>query len=113
MTVMAEHDATIQRMSALLIANDRRVGISRYRKQIALLSYSQGRAIVCGILEQPTAPMTSARIGLLLGSIRRVGVSKASKWIKEAGIVSADRKVGELTDRQRMALAAAIRKGCE
>jgi hypothetical protein len=48
-------------------------------------------------------------IGRLLTSITKVGEEGMTKFLRHAGIFSTTRRVGNLTPRQRRALAAALR----
>jgi hypothetical protein len=97
--------ATDQRTDALLRANEIRSKCSVYKREIAALPADVGTWRVMELLEEPvTGPLGSIRTITLLMSIRRLGNQKARNLLSRAGVVSGDRRLSELTARQREAL---------
>ena len=96
-----------QAMNALAKGNEIRVGMADIRKGIRTLSTSAGCEYVAGLLSEPEPGSVAGAfpIGRLLGTIRRVGSTKAQMWCAGADIRSLDRRVDALTDRQKTLLA--------
>jgi hypothetical protein len=100
-----------QRHQALMVANERRTAIADQRRLIASLPQQDGLELVSDLLAYPTAAVAAMPVGRLLLAIRKVGVSTVGTWLSIASVRSADRRVDQLTERQRMALSSAVRKG--
>lgn len=98
-----------QRDQALEKANAVRFAIVRVRANVGALNSREGRDLVALLLEHPSGVVPSMRVGTLLTAIHRVGRQKSASWLLAAGGRSADRKVRDLTERQRFALAAILR----
>jgi hypothetical protein len=109
----AQHaiDAAYQRHMALMVANERRTAIADQRRLIASLPQQDGLELVSDLLAYPTAAVAAMPVGRLLLAVRKVGVSTVGTWLSIASVRSADRRVDQLTERQRMALSSAVRKG--
>lgn len=103
---------TEQRLTNLKRANEIRVGHANIRRYISTLTRRDGEQLVCDMLANPTGMVPSMRIDSLLLSINRVGKHILGRWINRAEVRS-NRRVDELTERQRLALVAAIQKGWE
>jgi hypothetical protein len=98
-----------QRREALLKANAIRVGMSVVKRDIGKLSRVDGQVRAAELLENPTPLVMSMQVGHLVASIERVGYTKMLRLVTLVGIRSSDRHVGELSERQRYALAALLR----
>jgi hypothetical protein len=98
-----------QRHMALEIANRRRMSMATQRREIGAMSRLDGRDRVASLLVDPSLEIVAMPVGRLLLSIHRVGVKKVGWWLNLAEIRSADRRVGELTDRQRLSLVDILR----
>lgn len=101
---------TPQWQQALTRANNTRFATSAYRRHIATLSREDGSVAVAELLEgDPPADLASIPIGRLLTTIMSIGHRNLAMLLRHAGIMSAQRRVRELTPRQRLALAYALR----
>lgn len=100
-----------QSLAALQNANDKRSAMLAARHQIASLRLMEGRLLVADFLvcdvESPGAESTP--VWRLLNAIRGFGPYKAERALIRAGIISGDKRVRDLTNRQRVALAEQLR----
>jgi hypothetical protein len=96
-----------QRMSALSLANEVRFAHAQARHQIASLPPHASREAAAQVLESDPSceGMTVYR---LLTACRRLGPAKAHNLCARAG-VPGTKALGDLTDRQRDALASRLR----
>ena len=99
-----------QCMEALAVANAIRMSNARLRREIAALDYEAGAAKVIAVLDEPSGPVGSIKVGMLLRCIHGVGELKMAQLLRHAGIFSVTRRVGTLTPRQRRALAQVLRE---
>lgn len=102
---------SVQSMQALGIAEERRMAMAMIKKNVAALDYHEGCELVSDLLLYPTGHVPAMRVAHLLGAIRRVGPRGAQGWLSRVDIRSHDRRVSELSERQRLALSSAVRKG--
>ena len=98
-----------QRMAALRMANDVRLTNARVRRQVGMLGQRDGMLAVADLLERLDPSASAMPISRLLRSVHRLGDRKARRLLNHAGIVSGDRRVDQLTVRQRACLATALR----
>jgi hypothetical protein len=108
---MTIEEQTRQRQGALHAANARRMAISEYKKHIATYPIDEGRVIVADFLVESDTwgELGGIRVGQLLMAISKIGHEKARWYVKAAGIWSGDRRVMDLTERQRYALSCLLR----
>jgi hypothetical protein len=97
-------------MQALREANERRFAYSKIKATIAALPAENGRATVANHLRLPNDTVAGMRLDYLLLAIHRMGRAVMVRVLAGAaaelgGPVRENRRVGELTDRQRNALA--------
>lgn len=109
MTTLSEPRLAQQRLERLARANVVRIANKDLKNSIRSLSYHDGLRHVAGLLEEPPPGVESVQVGALLRSIRLVKHAKTERWCGVAGIRSTSRTVGELTVRQRTALAGVLR----
>jgi len=98
-----------QRTQALEKANRVRLQNSRLKKDLRDAPPTQSRRMAAFIIEATQEPDPSARIPVvtLLRSINRAGDSRAYRWLGTARIAQS-RRLGNLSLRQREALAALL-----
>jgi hypothetical protein len=99
-----------QRRQALAIANSTRTGIARFRSDTRALPRPQARDAVINVLLEPGPLLGAMHVRHLLLTIHQVGHAHADAWLKRAGVVSGDRKIRQLTVRQRESLADRVRE---
>lgn len=80
----------------------------RVLREIEAADKPAAKAMVCRMLDGPAPEIAGVRVGRLLRSIPRFGRGRTAGMLRHAGIVSADRYVGDLTARQRRMLAEAV-----
>ncbi len=100
---------TEQRLDALQHANHVRTANSRLRTDIRGRSQPDGMLYVADLLTNPVGAVQSMPVGRLLATIRHFGVVRATQVCTYAGVVSMDRRVGQLTERQRDMVAGVLR----
>ena len=104
---------TANRAEALERANVVRLGMTDVRRRLAAMNATAGMRRAAEWLTKRQAPAHFDRmpVGRMLRAIRRVGDSRSLALLHDAGMTSrvAEKRVGELTARQRHALAAALR----
>lgn len=93
-----------QRMIALDRANQIRAGNAETRARLKKMDGALGAYLVAELLEDMTSTIQALPVSRLLNSIRGVGPGKMEWFCRRAGC-SLDRKVRDLTDRQRELLA--------
>jgi hypothetical protein len=97
-----------QAMAALDRANAVRVARAELKRSIGSLSPRAAAARLTEILEDPDDVARRMSVGTLLSSAKLIGPSKIAVLLRHAAIVSPDRRVGELTERQRRGLILAL-----
>lgn len=102
-------DPVAQRDAAMALANQIRSAMKNIKGEIKPLSHRDGCARVAEFLIDPEEPAAAIRVRALLRAIRLMGNTKADNLLWQAGIANGDKRVRELTDRQRVALADHLR----
>lgn len=97
-----------QRIAALARANEVRLRNVAVKRQIASLSTTAGREQAARLLTDGGAETLT--VEALLLSVRRLGPERCRQILRRLN-VSGGRRIGRLTDRERMRLAAALRAG--
>lgn len=101
-----------QRMGALKRAQEIRLEMADKKRRIRQLSAADGAVAVADLLADPGV-VGAMPVGRLLLSVRRLGIGRAQRLCDRAGIRSVDRRVGQLTRRQRDCLAKSLRLGAK
>lgn len=87
----------------------------RLRGEICGLSYAEGLALAADMLDAPSGEVGTMRTDVLLAAIRQWGNGRGGRdfltdqTLALVGVHRARVRVGELTDRQRHALATRLR----
>lgn len=97
-----------QQQEALARANTIRLAQAAFRREVAAMPRLEGMGVVAAALEDPDETVGRMRLLPLLGAVRGVTPGLADGVAAHAGVVG-DRRVGELTERQRRVLAVALR----
>lgn len=98
-----------QHMEALNRANFVRAQIAEFCRELRGMSNADGRARLAAELKDPNEFIARAPIGRLVMSVRLLGREKARIVLRLAGIAAVDKRVDELTKRQRDIIADALR----
>lgn len=112
MTVMERTPVEVQRQAALRLANEVRVAISMHRREIRDLGSDYGRLYVADLLDgtdDGIGWLEACGIAHLLRAIPKVGDKKAGYLLRRIDVRSGQRRVRDLTNRQRCLLAEALR----
>lgn len=99
-----------QHMAAVRKANRVRLARVDLKRRIAALSREEAFELLAGTFENPPEFCQGMTPFDLLMFVRRMGRRHALTWIRKAGLSEA-RRIRELTERQRMVLAAMLREG--
>jgi hypothetical protein len=104
--------ATLEsRMANLEHANETRRAIAKIKANIAVLSPAVGRRTVAGLLREPSVWVALMRVEVLLGSVRRLGPVAVADLLRfPVGVRSHDRRVQDLSERQRLMLAERLER---
>lgn len=96
----------------LTLANQIRVASAHWRRDVFARPSMEGRLTLAETLEGEDIPreIGMLRLRRYLMSANRLGERMASHICREAGIARRDPRVRDLTVRERMALAAALRR---
>jgi hypothetical protein len=94
-----------QRASALAVANERRKAIGETRRLVRALPMQEGMRMVASLLRDPSPTVLAMSVSALLGSIRHINRGKLPRILRDADVFMWDRRVHQLTDRQRLLLA--------
>lgn len=101
---------TPQHLRALDVANERRIARAKWKRQVRTArTFEAALTVIADTLDDPPAHLTSMGMLALLKTVPGMYERTALGLLREAGIVSPLRTVGELTVRQRRALAGAVR----
>ena len=99
-----------QRADALELANHVRISNARFKETIAALPEPQGRHRVADLLDGPTdGAHGQLKINQLLKAIDRVGDRGLFEMLRHAGVLNPEKRLRELTPRQRKALVDVLR----
>lgn len=109
-TVMVPERSREQRMEALRVANAVRFGMRDVKRTVGAMATDDGLREIADRLERADAAVMPMPIGDLLGAPRRVGRVRVCRWLDVAGVRSADRRVRDLSERQRLLLARMLRE---
>lgn len=105
-------DVAKQRTDALAKANQYRFAVSRKKREIAAMSMHDGCQELADLIEHTDCPMMlSARVQDWLMTPNKVGVRKSSQAMACLKIRKVDRRLRDLTPRQREELADLVRHG--
>jgi hypothetical protein len=101
----------LQRDVALAKANEIRIGKANLKRDLSLLSKQDGLKRAAHWVEHDydDTVIGSFRVAELVGSCPRCGQETVRRALRHAGIVNGQRRIRSLTDRQREALAFALR----
>lgn len=102
-----------QALEALEIANSRRHAGAVVRTEIAALPMAEGLRRVADLLEDPDDAVGALRIERLLSAAHRFGPAKIARLCLTTRGFDPSRRVArvrELTRRERLVLAAALRR---
>lgn len=100
-----------QHRQALQNANAKRVGVASLKQRVRAMSTCAGAEYLADVIEHDYADpiIGTARMRQLLVSVRMVGDEKACRCLKAAGVMFYDRRLRDLTARQRNAVALQLR----
>ena len=102
-----------QRRAALLIGNRVRYENAILKAEIGELSQVDGMRWVATLIRTGDKPSTeSIYVRQLLHAIERVGTQTVNRWFRRS-LVPGDKKLGQLSDRQRMVLADLIDRSAD
>jgi hypothetical protein len=103
-------DAVKQRTDALAKANRYRYAVAEKRREIAGMSMAEGCKELADLIEHTDCPMMlSGQVSHWLMCPNRAGVRKASQAMACLNIRKADRRLRDLSPRQRQELAEIVR----
>lgn len=94
-----------QRMSALELANEIRTANAKFKQGVHKLTRTEAASVVIGVLLNPAPPQSALPVRDLLAAQPFVGDVSVDRMLARAGIANGRRRVRDLTDRQRRALA--------
>lgn len=106
MTAINEGVALPQHLQALASAERKRVGVAVFRREIRAAGPAMGAAMLARAIEHDHDDyiIGSGRVGHLMRAVPRLGHTKVTKCLLAAGVYNQDRKLRELTPRQRGAV---------
>lgn len=98
-----------QSREALAIANDVRRTVANLRREIGLLPRQEAADRVADEIMDLSSPLQSTTVARAAMSVPKFGIDRLGRLVREAGLVTADRRVWDLTPRQRSAVAGFMR----
>lgn len=97
-----------QHLQALAKANEKRCAMAAIKRDLrATKNREIGCAVAADLIDQGRAD--DMRVGDLLNAIPYVGKAAILRMSRKAGIVTLDRRIRDLSDRQRRVLASLLR----
>jgi hypothetical protein len=106
---MTPEARTVQRKTAMVRANQTRAAVAELKADIAGRGMAGGCLRAAEFLDDPGSPADAVRVFALLKAVTWLGEAKVWLLLDMVGVRSGDRRVRELTARQRHALAASLR----
>jgi cytolysin (calcineurin-like family phosphatase) len=103
--------ALAQRQAALTRANEIRTGKARLKRALNALPTRQAATQIAQLLETRDPIANRCTVRELTRACRGIGDLKTSRLVHLAAISTMDKRIHELTDRQRNMLAFALRSG--
>lgn len=101
-----------QRDGALKVANRYRIAVSRECRRISRMPWQEGREEVAKLIETcEDEALLSGRLSKYLDAPRYVGRAKTAGLLAQLEIRRADKRIRDLTTRQREMIADAVRNG--
>lgn len=101
-----------QRVGALKLANRYRIAVARECERIARMDWREGREEVAKLIEEcDDDALLSGRVAKYLNAPRYIGTAKVGKLMAKTDIRRNDKRLRDLTDRQRREIAQAVRNG--
>jgi hypothetical protein len=97
-----------QSMAALELANERRLDGAALKRSLSSMARRDAERVAADLLLEPTATVSGMRLAAFLLAVPRLGTSRLRALLVHAGIESAHIKIGQLTERQRRALASGM-----
>jgi len=97
-----------QPLAALAVANEIRLGRSEHRRHLKSLPRVEARRELAALVADPPSLWRTATLGYVLGMPARTGPATVRRWLFTADL-SATKRLGEMTPRQRRVLAGVIR----
>lgn len=105
-------DAVAQRTEALAKANQYRFAVSRKKREIGEMPMHEGCQELADLIEHTDCPMMlSGRVQDWLMAPNKIGIQKSSRAMAHLRIRKADRRLRDLSPRQREELAELVRFG--
>lgn len=100
-----------QHMQALANANEIRLGVAAAKQRVKALPPRAGAELVADIVENDYADpvIGTVRMYPLLVSVKKIGDEKARTCLKAAGVMYYEKRLRDLTKRQRDAVALQLR----
>ena len=103
-------DAVKQRTDALAKANQYRFALAQKRREIGAMPMAQGCEELADLIEHTDCPMMlSGQVAHWLVAPNKVGIRKSSQAMACLNIRKADRRLRDLSPRQRQELAEIVR----
>jgi hypothetical protein len=102
---------TPQHMRALTLANEHRLGVAAFKARVRDLPARAGAELIAYTIEHEydSEILGALRTRHALLSVRSLGVEKMTRCLVFAGVPNFDRRLRELTPRQRKAVASQVR----
>ncbi len=99
-----------QSIKALAIANRTRSARADVLREIRSLDHEESPGLAAVILRDPRAPVEGIRLDKFLGSVNRYGPWRSGRLLVRAGLPPGrlSRRISELSERERHALAEAL-----
>lgn len=101
---------TPQARAALARANEVRLARARTRRQLKRLPRVEARRQLALLILEPTPLWGSATLDYMLRMPSGTGRHTAHRWLRRTDLLTADKRLGDLTARQREALAGEVTK---
>ena len=100
-----------QHLQALQLAQQRRMGASEIRNQLRAMGRKRGAEAawtLAGVITNPDENVGSAKVATMLKAIPGMGDTAARKCLTAAGVPNGEKRVRDLTDRQRNSIAGQL-----
>lgn len=101
--------ALTQPQVALRLANRKRSDVATFKRELESMPREQAAHHLAAMLDDPPASLEHAVLYRLLVSVPLIGHTKASKVLRDAGVHGSERRIRDMSLRQRTVIAERLR----
>lgn len=109
MTRLTLIESHAQHLEALTVANNKRFAVAEFKRALRASSQADACAVAQGVLLNPPVELAHMKLVALITAIPKFGERRVTATCAYAAIITSDKRLRDLTARQRQAAATALR----